>query len=66
MGSLRYNSFLSDSALLEDVMPIYEYRCGPCGFEKEYLQKVNDAPIAACPAVAAMLMPSSFRPRVFS
>jgi putative FmdB family regulatory protein len=35
--------------LLEDVMPIYEYRCGSCGFEKEYLQKVNDAPIAACP-----------------
>ncbi len=36
--------------LLEIVMPIYEYRCGSCGFEKEYLQKVNDAPIAACPA----------------
>jgi putative FmdB family regulatory protein len=36
--------------LLEDVMPIYEYRCGSCAFEKEYLQKVNDAPIAACPA----------------
>jgi putative FmdB family regulatory protein len=35
--------------LLEDVMPIYEYRCGSCGYEKEYLQKVNDAPIAACP-----------------
>jgi putative FmdB family regulatory protein len=31
-------------------MPIYEYRCGSCGLEKEYLQKVNDAPIAACPA----------------
>jgi putative FmdB family regulatory protein len=31
-------------------MPIYEYRCGSCGYEKEYLQKVNDAPIAACPA----------------
>lgn len=31
-------------------MPIYEYRCGACGFEKEYLQKVNDAPVAACPA----------------
>jgi putative FmdB family regulatory protein len=36
--------------LLEIVMPIYEYRCGSCGFEKEYLQKVNDAPVAACPA----------------
>jgi putative FmdB family regulatory protein len=31
-------------------MPIYEYRCGSCGSEKEYLQKVSDAPIAACPA----------------
>jgi putative FmdB family regulatory protein len=31
-------------------MPIYEYRCGSCGFEKEYLQKVNDVPIATCPA----------------
>lgn len=31
-------------------MPIYEYRCGSCGLEKEYLQKVNDAPVAACPA----------------
>ncbi|MBA4142814.1 MAG: zinc ribbon domain-containing protein [Nitrosospira sp.] len=31
-------------------MPIYEYRCGSCNFEKEYLQKVSDAPIAVCPA----------------
>lgn len=31
-------------------MPIYEYRCSSCGFEKEYLQKVNDAPVAVCPA----------------
>jgi putative FmdB family regulatory protein len=31
-------------------MPIYEYRCGICGFEKEYLQKVNETPVAACPA----------------
>lgn len=31
-------------------MPIYEYRCGSCGFEKEYLQKVNDAPVSSCPA----------------
>ena len=30
-------------------MPIYEYRCDKCGIEKEYLQKVSDAPIAACP-----------------
>src|SRR3954451_5763778 len=29
-------------------MPIYEYRCGACGFEKEYLQKLSDAPIQVC------------------
>ena len=29
-------------------MPIYEYRCRACGFEKEYLQKLADAPIEAC------------------
>ena len=30
-------------------MPIYEYRCNSCGFEKEYLQKLSDAPISNCP-----------------
>ena len=29
-------------------MPIYEYRCRACGFEKEYLQKHADAPIEVC------------------
>jgi putative FmdB family regulatory protein len=29
-------------------MPIYEYRCRACGFEKEYLQKLADAPIEVC------------------
>ncbi len=29
-------------------MPIYEYRCRTCGFEKEYLQKLSDAPIEVC------------------
>ena len=31
-------------------MPIYEYRCGSCGSKKEHLQKLSEAPIAACPA----------------
>jgi putative FmdB family regulatory protein len=31
-------------------MPIYEYRCRSCGFEKEYLQKLSDAPISDCPS----------------
>ena len=30
-------------------MPIYEYRCRSCGFEKEYLQKLSDAPVTECP-----------------
>lgn len=31
-------------------MPIYEYRCGSCSSKKEHLQKLSEAPIAACPA----------------
>ena len=31
-------------------MPIYEYRCADCGQKKDYLQKISDAPIDACPA----------------
>ena len=30
-------------------MPIYEYRCGKCGFQKEFLQRLNDAPLTRCP-----------------
>lgn len=30
-------------------MPIYEYRCAACGFQKEYLQKMSDAPLKDCP-----------------
>jgi putative FmdB family regulatory protein len=31
-------------------MPIYEYRCDSCGFQKEHLQKMSDAPLDICPA----------------
>ncbi|MDR2187528.1 MAG: zinc ribbon domain-containing protein [Azonexus sp.] len=31
-------------------MPIYEYRCDACGFQKEHLQKVSDPLLAVCPA----------------
>jgi putative FmdB family regulatory protein len=31
-------------------MPIYEYRCDACGHQEEHLQKLSEAPIAACPA----------------
>src|ERR1700750_2352828 len=30
-------------------MPIYEYQCLSCGKRTEVLQKMDDAPLAACP-----------------
>ena len=30
-------------------MPIYEYRCSACGFQKDHLQKLSDAPFTSCP-----------------
>jgi putative FmdB family regulatory protein len=30
-------------------MPIYEYHCGACGYQKEFLQRMSDAPLTACP-----------------
>lgn len=30
-------------------MPIYEYRCDSCGFQKEYIQRMSDAPLTDCP-----------------
>lgn len=30
-------------------MPIYEYRCDSCGFQKEYLQRMSDALLTDCP-----------------
>ena len=31
-------------------MPIYAYRCDSCGFEKDVLQKISDAPLTQCPS----------------
>lgn len=31
-------------------MPIYEYRCDSCGFQKEHLQKMSDDPLTTCPS----------------
>lgn len=31
-------------------MPIYEYRCQSCGFQKEHLQKMSDEPLSTCPS----------------
>jgi putative FmdB family regulatory protein len=30
-------------------MPIYEYRCGSCGVQKDVMQKISDAPLTKCP-----------------
>lgn len=31
-------------------MPIYAYRCEACGFTKDVLQKMSDAPLTECPS----------------
>jgi putative FmdB family regulatory protein len=31
-------------------MPIYAYRCEECGFAKDVLQKISDAPLSDCPS----------------
>ena len=31
-------------------MPIYAYKCESCGFAKDVLQKMSDAPLETCPA----------------
>jgi len=31
-------------------MPIYGYSCQACGFKKDCLQKMGDAPLVNCPA----------------
>jgi putative FmdB family regulatory protein len=47
-------------------MPIYEYRCTECGFQKEALQKLSDAPLKDCPqcgkpALAKMVTAAGFQ-----
>lgn len=34
-------------------MPIYAYKCSSCGFAKDALQKMSDAPLTVCPACGA-------------
>ncbi len=34
-------------------MPIYAYKCNACGFAKDVLQKMSDAPLAVCPECGA-------------
>lgn len=41
-------------------MPIYAYRCDDCGFAKDVLQKISDAPLSECPSCGK----SSFKKQV--
>lgn len=34
-------------------MPIYAYKCEACGFAKDVLQKMSDAPLTVCPSCSA-------------
>ncbi len=34
-------------------MPIYEYRCNSCGFQKDHLQKISDPVLTTCPECGA-------------
>ena len=34
-------------------MPIYAYRCATCGYAKDVLQKLSDAPLCVCPSCGA-------------
>jgi putative FmdB family regulatory protein len=34
-------------------MPIYAYKCESCGFAKDVLQKISDAPLSECPTCGA-------------
>jgi putative FmdB family regulatory protein len=47
-------------------VPIYEYRCGSCGHQQEFLQKVSDAPITVCtecgkPSFSKMVTAAGFQ-----
>lgn len=41
-------------------MPIYAYKCDSCGFAKDVLQRISDAPLSECPSCQA----ASFRKQV--
>ncbi len=36
-----------------DPRPIYAYKCSACGFAKDVLQKISDAPLTVCPHCGA-------------
>lgn len=36
--------------MVAKIMPLYEYHCGACQKDHEIIQKLNDPPLAICPA----------------
>ncbi len=40
-------------------MPIYAYRCESCGFGKDVLQKMSDAPLTQLPRVRSGHVPQA-------
>ena len=50
MGKRRFSGIINAFfGCLGGIVPIYEYRCSSCGFQKEYLQKVSDPLLTVCP-----------------
>jgi putative FmdB family regulatory protein len=45
-----YNSGFFRIFARDFQMPIYAYRCDACGFAKDVLQKISDAPLTVCPS----------------
>jgi putative FmdB family regulatory protein len=45
-------------------MPIYAYKCESCGFAKDVLQKMSDAPLDVCPSCGAWLQEAVNRCRI--
>src|SRR5262245_28472342 len=63
-GVVRYNIVFTSIQGLD--MPIYEYRCAACGFEKEYLQKLSEPAVTDCescgrPTMAKLVSAAGFQ-----
>ena len=43
-------------------MPLYEYQCDACGHRFEAIQKLADAPIAACPSCGGVVKKLQYAP----
>jgi putative FmdB family regulatory protein len=48
---LKVFAILQEQA--SSTMPIYAYKCDSCGFAKDVLQKISDAPLSPVPVLPA-------------